>query len=92
MTATAVIDRLVHHGAVFAFAGQSHRRRTREKPPKNAYGSQRFNLRLPLGVQIESAVSNMFDGKVSEAQARRARRVAMTDLGIATDREEFGAF
>jgi DNA replication protein DnaC len=36
MTATAVIDRLVHHGAVFAFAGQSHRLRTRGKPPKNA--------------------------------------------------------
>ena len=36
MTATAVSDRLVHHGAVFAFTGQSHRLRTRRKPPKNA--------------------------------------------------------
>jgi DNA replication protein DnaC len=31
MTATAVIDRLVHHGSVFAFSGQSHRLRTRGK-------------------------------------------------------------
>lgn len=29
MTATAVIDRLVHHGAVFGFTGESHRLRTR---------------------------------------------------------------
>jgi DNA replication protein DnaC len=29
MTATGVIDRLVHHGAVFAFTGQSQRLRTR---------------------------------------------------------------
>jgi DNA replication protein DnaC len=36
MTATAVIDRLVHHGAVFAFSGQSHRLRSRGKSPKNA--------------------------------------------------------
>jgi DNA replication protein DnaC len=36
MTATAVIDRLVHHGAVFSFAGQSHRLRTRGKTSKNA--------------------------------------------------------
>ncbi len=36
MTATAVIDRLVHHGAVFAFTGQSHRLRTRGKEPKSA--------------------------------------------------------
>ena len=35
MTATAVIDRLVHHGAVFVFSGQSHRLRTREKTVKN---------------------------------------------------------
>jgi DNA replication protein DnaC len=35
MTATAVIDRLVHHGSVFAFAGQSHRLRSRGKPPKD---------------------------------------------------------
>ena len=35
MTATAVIDRLVHHGAVFAFSGQSHRLRTRGKTVKN---------------------------------------------------------
>ncbi len=35
MTATAVIDRLVHHGAVFAFTGQSHRLRTRGKTGKN---------------------------------------------------------
>jgi DNA replication protein DnaC len=31
MTATAVIDRLVHHGSVFAFSGQSHRLRNRGK-------------------------------------------------------------
>lgn len=36
MTATAVIDRLVHHGAVFGFTGQSHRLRTRGKSQKNA--------------------------------------------------------
>jgi len=36
MTAAAVIDRLVHHGAVFAFTGQSHRLRTRGKAAKNA--------------------------------------------------------
>ncbi len=36
MTATAVIDRLVHHGAVFVFTGQSHRLRTRGKTGKNA--------------------------------------------------------
>jgi len=35
MTATAVIDRLVHHGAVFVFTGQSHRLRTRGKTAKN---------------------------------------------------------
>jgi len=35
MTATAVIDRLVHHGAVFAFTGQSQRLRTRGKSSKN---------------------------------------------------------
>jgi DNA replication protein DnaC len=36
MAATAVIDRLVHHGAVFAFTGQSHRLRTRGKSSKSA--------------------------------------------------------
>jgi len=36
MVATAVIDRLVHHGAVFAFTGQSHRLRTRGKSSKDA--------------------------------------------------------
>jgi DNA replication protein DnaC len=36
MTAAAVIDRLVHHGSVFAFAGQSHRLRSRGKPPKDS--------------------------------------------------------
>jgi DNA replication protein DnaC len=36
MTATAVIDRLVHNGAVFAFAGQSHRLRSRGKTVKSA--------------------------------------------------------
>jgi len=29
MAATAVIDRLVHHGSVFAFAGESYRLKTR---------------------------------------------------------------
>jgi DNA replication protein DnaC len=36
MAATAVIDRLVHHGSVFAFAGESHRLRTRGKSSKSA--------------------------------------------------------
>jgi len=36
MTTTAVIDRLVHHGAVFAFTGQSHRLRSRGKTTKSA--------------------------------------------------------
>ena len=36
MAATAVIDRLVHHGAVFAFTGQSHRLRSRGKAAKGA--------------------------------------------------------
>jgi DNA replication protein DnaC len=35
MTATAVIDRLIHHGSVFAFTGQSHRLRSRGKSPKD---------------------------------------------------------
>jgi DNA replication protein DnaC len=35
MTATAVVARLVHHGTVFAFAGQSHRLRSCGKPPKS---------------------------------------------------------
>jgi DNA replication protein DnaC len=35
MTASAVIDRLVHHGSVFAFKGESHRLRTRGKTTKN---------------------------------------------------------
>jgi DNA replication protein DnaC len=30
MAAAAVIDRLVHHGTVFQFAGQSHRLRQRK--------------------------------------------------------------
>lgn len=36
MAATAVIDRLVHHGTVFGFTGQSYRLRTRGKSAKNA--------------------------------------------------------
>ena len=36
MAATEVIDRLVHHGEVFAFSGQSHRLRTRGKSSKSA--------------------------------------------------------
>jgi DNA replication protein DnaC len=36
MTATAVVDRLVHHGAIFSFSGQSHRLRTRGKSQKQA--------------------------------------------------------
>jgi DNA replication protein DnaC len=39
MAATAIIDRLVHHGSVFEFKGQSHRLKTRsgntQKPAKN---------------------------------------------------------
>lgn len=31
MTATAVIDRLIHHGSLFGFSGESHRLRTRKK-------------------------------------------------------------
>jgi len=38
MAATAVIDRIVHHGSVFEFAGESHRLRSRggkaTRPPK----------------------------------------------------------
>jgi len=34
MAATAVIDRLVHHGSVFEFKGQSHRLRTRSGTAK----------------------------------------------------------
>jgi len=31
MTANAVIDRLIHHGSLFVFSGESHRLRTRKK-------------------------------------------------------------
>jgi DNA replication protein DnaC len=31
MTASAVIDRLIHHGSLFVFTGESHRLRTRKK-------------------------------------------------------------
>jgi DNA replication protein DnaC len=31
MTASAVIDRLIHHGSLFGFTGESHRLRTRKK-------------------------------------------------------------
>ena len=38
MTASVVVDRLVHHSVVFEFAGESHRLRTRKggRPPKGA--------------------------------------------------------
>jgi len=36
MTAAAVIDRLIHHGTVFQFAGQSHRLRQRKGKNGNA--------------------------------------------------------
>lgn len=36
MTATAVIDRLVHHGSVFVFSGESHRLRNRGKSSTDA--------------------------------------------------------
>ena len=38
MTASVVVDRLVHHSVVFEFAGESHRLRTRKggRPPKAA--------------------------------------------------------
>jgi DNA replication protein DnaC len=36
MAAAAVIDRLVHHGTVFQFAGQSHRLRQRKGKGGNA--------------------------------------------------------
>ena len=35
MAATAVIDRLVHHGSVFAFSGESYRLRTRPRGKSN---------------------------------------------------------
>ena len=38
MAATAVIDRLVHHGSVFEFKGQSHRLRTRGGTGKQPSG------------------------------------------------------
>ncbi len=40
MAATAVIDRLVHHGAVFEFAGESQRLKIRQRRGKNANGGQ----------------------------------------------------
>ncbi len=40
MAATAVIDRLVHHGAVFEFAGESQRLKARQRSGKTADGGQ----------------------------------------------------
>lgn len=40
MAATAVIDRLVHHGSVFEFAGESQRLKARQRRGKTANGSQ----------------------------------------------------
>lgn len=40
MAAMAVIDRLVHHGAVFEFAGESQRLKTRQGRGKSANGGQ----------------------------------------------------
>ncbi|MHB8355138.1 MAG: ATP-binding protein [Vulcanimicrobiaceae bacterium] len=40
MAATAVIDRLVHHGAVFEFAGESQRLKARQWSGKTADGGQ----------------------------------------------------
>lgn len=40
MAATAVIDRLVHHGAVFEFAGESQRLKARQRHGKSSSGSQ----------------------------------------------------
>ena len=40
MAATAVIDRLVHHGAVFEFAGESQRLKTRQRRGKTTNGGQ----------------------------------------------------
>jgi DNA replication protein DnaC len=39
MAATAVIDRLVHHGAVFEFAGESQRLKARQNRGKSSGGS-----------------------------------------------------
>jgi len=45
MTASAVVDRLVHHGMVFEFSGESHRLRTMQaagdpaRPGNRAAGS-----------------------------------------------------
>jgi DNA replication protein DnaC len=36
MTASAVIDRLIHHGSVFEFSGTSHRLRSRQGAPQKA--------------------------------------------------------
>lgn len=40
MAAAAVIDRLVHHGAVFEFAGESQRLKARQSRGKSSAGSQ----------------------------------------------------
>jgi DNA replication protein DnaC len=40
MAATAVIDRLVHHGAVFEFAGESQRLKGRQRRGKSASSGQ----------------------------------------------------
>uniref|UniRef100_E6Q0S3 Insertion sequence IS21 putative ATP-binding protein n=1 Tax=mine drainage metagenome TaxID=410659 RepID=E6Q0S3_9ZZZZ len=40
MAATAVIDRLVHHGAVFEFAGESQRLKARQRHGKKTDNGQ----------------------------------------------------
>lgn len=39
MAASAVVDRLVHHGMVFEFTGESHRLRTRQSTGRNMKGA-----------------------------------------------------
>ena len=54
MTATAVIDRLVHHGFVFVFKSESHRLRTVRSPTRTA--------KAPAGVQkLNPATGSIFN-------------------------------
>ena len=39
MTASVVVDRLVHYGIVFEFSGESHRLRTRQAAGRSRKGT-----------------------------------------------------
>lgn len=49
MTAAAVIDRLIHHGTIFQFAGQSHR--LRQRKGKNGNATHMAEAPASLGVK-----------------------------------------